>query len=513
MKRALDLGWAHDEIHRMTGIDPWFLEQIQQIVDLEKEIEADVGAGRPLTTRSLREAKRMGFSDVRIAQLTRRHRGRSAARAARPTGIVPVYKRVDTCAAEFESYTPYLYSTYERECEAEPTDRRKIVILGSGPNRIGQGIEFDYCCCHAAFAFREEGYETIMVNCNPETVSTDYDTSDRLYFEPLTFEDVMNIIEVEKPEGVVIQFGGQTPLKLALPLPACGRQDPGHEPRRHRPRRGPQALQRAPHRSSESRSPRAARPAPSRRPRWSRERIGYPVLVRPSYVLGGRAMAIVYDETRLEEYAREAVEASPEHPVLVDRFLEDAFEVDVDAVADGERVVIGGIMQHIEEAGIHSGDSAAVLPSYKIAPAPPRDDPGVHAKPGPRPGRARPHERAVRDQGRRRLRPRGQPARLAHHALRQQGHRRAPGQGRRPGHRRDEASPTQGITEDLTVPRIFIKESVFPFLKFPGHRHPPGPGDEVHRRGDGRLRGLRPRLREVPGCGRLHDPDVGRRSS
>src|SRR2546428_3220374 len=344
----------------MTGIDPWFLDQIQQIVDLERRI------GPGLDDETLREAKRMGFSDPRLGALT----GKSAAaiRARRiETGIVPVYKRVDTCAAEFESHTPYLYSTYESECEAEPTGRGRVMILGSGPTRIGQGIEFDYCCCHGSFAFQEEGYETIMINCNPETVSTDYDTSDRLYFEPLTFEDVMNVVEVDKPEGVVIQFGGQTPLKLALPLHRAGVRVLGTSP---------DAIDLAEDRKRFSAllreldipQPESGTATSLQEAKAVAARIGYPVLVRPSYVLGGRAMAIVYDEARLEGYVREAVQASPEHPILVDRFLEDAFEVDVDAVADGERVVIGGILQHIEEAGVHSGDSAMVLPTWKIAP-------------------------------------------------------------------------------------------------------------------------------------------------
>jgi carbamoyl-phosphate synthase large subunit len=465
VKRALDLAWAHDEIHRMTGIDPWFLDQIQQIVDLEKRMEGDVGAGRSLSPEVVRESKRMGFSDVRIAQITKSTEA-DVRRRRKADGIEPVYKRVDTCSAEFESHTPYLYSTYERESEADPTDRRKIVILGSGPNRIGQGIEFDYCCCHAAFAFREEGFETIMVNCNPETVSTDYDTSDRLYFEPLTFEDVMNIIEVEKPEGVVIQFGGQTPLKLALPLQRAGVKVLGTSP---------DAIDLAEDRKRFSAlltklgipQPESGTALSIEEAKVVARRIGYPVLVRPSYVLGGRAMAVVYDETRLEEYAREAVEASPEHPVLVDRFLEDAFEADVDAVADGERVVIGGIMQHIEGAGIHSGDSAAVLPSYKIAPQhietirkytrsmglalgvrglmnvqyAIKDDVVYVLEVNPRGSRTTPFVSKAT----------GVPlAKVAARVI----------AGR--------SLASQGITEDLTVPRIFIKESVFPFLKFPG---------------------------------------------
>ena len=381
-------------------------------------------------------------------------------------GIVPVYKRVDTCAAEFESHTPYLYSTYEEESEAEPTSRRKVMILGSGPNRIGQGIEFDYCCCHGSFAFQSEGYETIMVNCNPETVSTDYDTSDRLYFEPLTFEDVMNIIEVEKPEGVVIQFGGQTPLKLALPLHRAGVRILGTSP---------DAIDLAEDRKRFSAllrelgipQPESGTAVSLSEAKEVAARIGYPVLVRPSYVLGGRAMAIVYDESDLEGYVREAVSASPEHPVLVDRFLEDAFEVDVDALGDGTRVVIGGIMQHIEEAGIHSGDSSAVLPSYKI---------------GPR------HLETIRDMTRRlglKLGVRGlmnvqfaiqsdivyvlevnpRASRTVPFVSKATGVPLAKVAARIMAGRSLEE---QGMVEDLRVSRFYIKTPVFPFMKFPG---------------------------------------------
>jgi carbamoyl-phosphate synthase large subunit len=467
VKRALDLGWSHDRVFRMTGIDPWFLDQLQQIVDLEKRL---VGAGAGATPlledpELLRESKRMGFSDVRIGQIA----GKSEleVRAARKAaGIVPVYKRVDTCAAEFESFTPYLYSTYERECEAAPTERKKVVILGSGPNRIGQGIEFDYCCCHASFAFREEGYETIMVNCNPETVSTDYDTSDRLYFEPLAFEDVMNILEKEKPEGVVVQFGGQTPLRLSVPLHQAGVRILGTSPDatdiaedRKRFKALLDELGIA--------QPESGTAVSLEEAKLVAERIGYPVLVRPSYVLGGRAMAIVYDASRLEEYVREAVKASPEHPILVDRFLEDAFEVDVDALGDGERVVIGGILQHIEEAGIHSGDSAMVLPTYKIAAEhletirrytrelglalqvrglmnvqyAIKDDVVYVLEVNPRASRTTPFVSKAT----------GVP--LAKVAARIMA---------------GCSLAEQGLAADLSVERIFVKESVFPFLKFPG---------------------------------------------
>ena len=361
VRAAFDQGRSIENIYDITAIDPWFLDQLQQIVDEERTIAAgglDAGA--------FRHAKQLGFSDARIGDLT----GASEAniRAKRKElGVIPVYKRVDTCAAEFESHTPYLYSTYENECEADPTTKRKVMILGSGPNRIGQGIEFDYCCCHASFAFHEEGCETLMVNCNPETVSTDYDTSDRLYFEPLTFEDVMNIVEREKPDGVVIQFGGQTPLKLALPLFRAGVPIWGTSP---------DMIDLAEDRKRFAKlldelkipQPESGTALSIEEAHTVARRIGYPVLVRPSYVLGGRAMAIVYTDDDLEGFAREAVKASPDHPILVDRFLEDAFEVDVDALGDGERVIIGGILEHIEEAGIHSGDSAMVLPTYKVKP-------------------------------------------------------------------------------------------------------------------------------------------------
>jgi carbamoyl-phosphate synthase large subunit len=461
VKRALDLGWEHAEIHRMTGIDPWFLDQIQQIADMEKCIATG------MDNATLEECKRMGFSDSHIAQLMGRGTRESEVRSRRlAAGIRPVYKRVDTCSAEFASHTPYLYSTYEREDESDPTNRRKVMILGSGPNRIGQGIEFDYCCCHASFAFREEGWETIMVNCNPETVSTDYDTSDRLYFEPLTFEDVMNIVELEKPEGVVIQFGGQTPLRLALPLFRAGVPILGTSP---------DAIDLAEDRKRFSAllteldipQPESGTAISLEEAKEVAARIGYPVLVRPSYVLGGRAMAIVYDETRLEGYVLEAVKASPEHPILVDRFLEDAFEVDVDAVGDGERVVIGGILQHIEEAGVHSGDSAMVLPTYKIT-APHlqtireytrrlglalgvkglmnvqyaiKDDVVYVLEVNPRASRTTPFVSKAT----------GIPlAKLAARVM----------AGR--------SLAEQGVTEDLTVNRFFVKESVFPFLKLTG---------------------------------------------
>ncbi|HEX8458376.1 MAG TPA: carbamoyl-phosphate synthase large subunit [Pyrinomonadaceae bacterium] len=361
---ALQHGVSIEEIHRLSKIDPWFLEQLQDVMLIQERIEGR--ALEEITPEALREAKEVGLSDRRIAYLTNRHEDEVRARR-KSLGIVPVYKRVDTCGAEFESYTPYLYSTYEEEDESEPTDRRKIMILGSGPNRIGQGIEFDYCCCHAAFALSEAGFETIMVNCNPETVSTDYDTSDRLYFEPLTFEDVMNIIDVEHPEGVIVQFGGQTPLNLAMRLGEAGAPIIGTSPdsidlAEDRKRFGALLSQLGipqPENGTATSPSEAIEQA---------ARIGYPVLVRPSYVLGGRAMAIVYDERSLDEYMRTAVDASPQKPILIDKFLERAAEFDVDALADAETCVVAGIQEHIEEAGIHSGDSSCVLPPVRIAP-------------------------------------------------------------------------------------------------------------------------------------------------
>ena len=359
---ALQNGYSIDEVHRLTKIDPWFLDQLSQVMEFQETLHA-----KPLTEYTdaeIRKAKEFGLSDRRLSFLT----GASELRVRenrKALGIAPVYKRVDTCGAEFESHTPYLYSTYEEECEADPTDRRKIMILGSGPNRIGQGIEFDYCCCHASFALRDADFETIMVNCNPETVSTDYDTSDRLYFEPLTFEDVMNIVEKERPEGVIVQFGGQTPLNLADRLHGAGVPIIGTSP---------DSIDLAEDRKRFSellkdlnipQPPNGTAVSPPEAKEIAAE-IGYPVVVRPSFVLGGRAMAIVYDEQSLDEYMRSAVDASPEKPILIDKFLERAGEIDVDALADETTVVIAGIQEHIEEAGIHSGDSSSVLPAQKI---------------------------------------------------------------------------------------------------------------------------------------------------
>src|SRR4051812_7052590 len=367
---ALRQGHTVKQVAKMTSIDPWFLYQLKEINDMQLELEKHPMESVP--TAVLRDAKRMGFSDGRIAgtwRLSGKGDQEKVRHQRKKHGLKPVYKRVDTCAAEFESFTPYLYSTYEDEDEATPTTKKKVIILGSGPNRIGQGIEFDYCCCHASFALRDDGYETIMINCNPETVSTDYDTSDRLYFEPLTIEDVLAICEHESSGGaevgVIVQFGGQTPLNLALPLKAAGVKIIGTSP---------ESIDLAEDRKrfgkllDELQIPQApgAMAASIEEAVAGANRVGYPVLVRPSYVLGGRAMVIAYDEETVVRYMKEAVEYSQDRPVLIDHFLEDAIEVDVDALCDGEDVVIGGIMQHIEEAGIHSGDSSCVLPAVDI---------------------------------------------------------------------------------------------------------------------------------------------------
>jgi len=361
---ALQQDWPIAEIYRLSRVDPWFLEQLQEVMEIQKAIEGL--RLEDISPELLRSFKEVALSDRRLAYLTKKSED-EVREYRKGLGVSPVYKRVDTCGAEFESFTPYLYSTYETENEAAPTDRRKIMILGSGPNRIGQGIEFDYCCCHASFALRDAGFETIMVNCNPETVSTDYDTSDRLYFEPLTFEDVMNIVEVERPEGVIVQFGGQTPLNLAMRLhkagvPIIGTAADSIDLAEDRKRFG--ALLR----ELGIPQPENGMAATGEEAKKVAEQIGYPVLVRPSYVLGGRAMAIVYDEESLDEYVRTAVGFTPDRPVLIDKFLERAAEFDVDALADENTCVIAAIQEHIEEAGIHSGDSSCVLPPVKIDP-------------------------------------------------------------------------------------------------------------------------------------------------
>jgi len=399
--QAMRNGMTIDEIHELTWIDPWFLNNMKQIVEMEEKIKLSAipssagkshqlsapphnpplgRGGRGEVETFLHNAKQYGFSDRRLAALI----GKTEAEIRKlrnESGIKPVYKIVDTCAAEFAAHTPYMYSTYEApfkaisyqpsaisekvESEANPTNKKKVIILGSGPNRIGQGIEFDYCCVHAVFALKELGYETIMVNCNPETVSTDYDTADRLYFEPLTIEDVLSIIEAEKPEGIVVQFGGQTPLKLAVPLEKEGVKILGTSPdsidRAEDRKRFKELLHKLKLKQAESDTAMSPEDAVV-----IAGKIGYPVMVRPSYVLGGRAMEIVFDENSLLDYMKRAVKASPEHPVLIDKYLEGAVEVDVDAISDGVDVIVGGVMEHIEEAGIHSGDSACSLPPYSL---------------------------------------------------------------------------------------------------------------------------------------------------
>jgi carbamoyl-phosphate synthase large subunit len=360
---AMRAGWPLEELYELSGIDPWFLAQVQELVALEAEVKAAGAAG--LDAVRLRLLKRKGFSDKRLARLVGSDEA-SIRRLRHDHGIRPVFKRVDTCAAEFATATAYMYSTYEEECEAAPSDRQKIMVLGGGPNRIGQGIEFDYCCVHAALALRDDGFETIMVNCNPETVSTDYDTSDRLYFEPLTLEDVLEIVAVEQPRGVIVQYGGQTPLKLARALEAAGVPIIGTSPDSIDRAEDRERFQRLVHELHLKQPPNATARSESESLEQAAA-IGYPLVVRPSYVLGGRAMELVYDDIELARYIRNAVSVSNDSPVLLDRFLDNAIEVDVDAVCDGERVLIGGIMEHIEQAGVHSGDSACSLPPYTLS--------------------------------------------------------------------------------------------------------------------------------------------------
>jgi carbamoyl-phosphate synthase large subunit len=466
--RALDRGWSVEQVHQFTKIDPWFLTQFSQIIELGRS--AGLVGLRGISPDLLRTLKRAGFSDRDLGIILGGDEG--AVRASRiEAGLRPAYKRIDTCAAEFESFTPYMYGTYEKECEADPTPRQKVVILGSGPNRIGQGLEFDYCCCHAAFALREEGFETVMINCNPETVSTDYDTVDRLYFEPLTFEDVSAIIGREQESGAdvacVVQYGGQTPLKLALSLQQAGIRILGTSPdsidlaedrERFAQLLWDLGIPQAP--SGTATTPDDARNVAAK--------IGFPLVVRPSYVLGGRAMAIVYDVAALDRYMTQALAASPGHPILIDKFLEDAVELDVDAVADSAgAVVIGGIMEHIEEAGIHSGDSSCVVPPYLVAERhlalirdytqriakalkvvglmnaqfAIKDDTVYVLEVNPRASRTVPYLSKAT----------GVPlAKIAARVM----------VGR--------TLAQLGLTEDLTVAGVFVKTPVFPFVRFPG---------------------------------------------
>ncbi|MGB9179996.1 MAG: carbamoyl-phosphate synthase large subunit [Pyrinomonadaceae bacterium] len=460
---ALQHDWSIAEIYRLSRIDPWFLEQLQDVMQIQDEIVGKSLEDVPVDV--LRTAKEYALSDRRIAYLTKSTELEVRAYRKR-LGMVPVYKRVDTCGAEFESFTPYLYSTYETEDESAPTDSRKIMILGSGPNRIGQGIEFDYCCCHASFALRDAGFETIMVNCNPETVSTDYDTSDRLYFEPLTFEDVMNIVDVEKPEGVIVQFGGQTPLNLAMRLhdagvPIIGTSPDSIDLAEDRKRFGALLSELGipqPENGTATTASEAKKIA---------ERIGYPVLVRPSYVLGGRALVSVYDADSLDEYVRTAVDFSPDRPVLIDKFLERAAEFDVDALCDDETCVVAGIQEHIEEAGIHSGDSSCVLPPIRIEPE--HLETMRHYTRG--------LARALRVRGLMNLQFAIKDDRVYVLEVNPRASRTVPFVSKATGVplariaalvMAGRALKSFDLPDDLTVNKFFIKSPVFPFVKFPG---------------------------------------------
>ncbi|MEW8068524.1 MAG: carbamoyl-phosphate synthase large subunit, partial [Candidatus Thiodiazotropha endolucinida] len=456
-------GMSLEEIFEICAIDPWFLVQIEELVNIERELS---GQGlEALDGERLRFLKRKGFADRRIAELVDSSEAEIRQRR-HDAGIRPVFKRVDTCAAEFATSTAYMYSTYEEECEAEPSIRKKIMVLGGGPNRIGQGIEFDYCCVHAAFAMRDDGYETIMVNCNPETVSTDYDTSDRLYFEPLTLEDVLEVIHKEQPAGVIVQYGGQTPLKLANDLEAAGAPIIGTSPDSidlaEDRERFQQLVEKLNLRQPPNRTARDTESAVQ-----LADEIGYPLVVRPSYVLGGRAMEIVYNENELQRYMREAVSVSNDSPVLLDRFLDDAIEVDVDAISDGKEVLIGGIMEHIEQAGVHSGDSACSLPPYTLS-------------------------AAVQDRMREQMRKMALELKViglmnAQFAIKDdmiyllevnpRASRTVPFVSKATGVQLAKVAARcmagtslkdQGITKEVIPDNYFVKEAVFPFVKFPG---------------------------------------------
>ena len=460
---AFRCGMTFAEIHNLTHIDPWFLSQIEDLVRQEQALVGEVLD--TLDLDSLRKLKRSGFSDLRLAKLL--NTSQTAVRNKRhQLKLHPVYKRVDTCAAEFATRTAYMYSTYEEECESLPTDRKKIMVLGGGPNRIGQGIEFDYCCVHAALVLREDGYETIMVNCNPETVSTDYDTSDRLYFEPLTLEDVLEIVAIEKPFGVIVQYGGQTPLKLARDLAANGVPIIGTSPDmidcaedRERFQKMLQQLGLKQPSNRTARNPEAALAAANE--------IGYPLVVRPSYVLGGRAMEVVHEQRDLERYMREAVKVSNDSPVLLDRFLNDAIEVDVDAICDGETVLIGGIMEHIEQAGVHSGDSACSLPPFSLSPAM-QDELRRQTEA---------MARALRVVGLMNVQFAIQGGTVYVLEVNPRASRTVPFVSKATGLQLAKISARcmagvtlarQGITKEVIPPYYSVKEAVFPFIKFPG---------------------------------------------
>ena len=466
--RALVRGWDVAAIHDLTKIDPWFLRQFADIVELRKM--ADLGEFREMSVDLLRTLKRSGFADADIAAVYGIDEGLVRQRRI-DEGLVPAYKRIDTCAAEFESFTPYMYGTYEQVDESDPTPRKKVVILGSGPNRIGQGIEFDYCCCHAVAGFGQEGFETVMVNCNPETVSTDYDTADRLYFEPLTFEDVMAVIERERTAGgdvaCVVQFGGQTPLKLALPLLEAGVTILGTSP---------DSIDLAEDRQRFSQllrdlgitQPQSGTAVTREEAREVAERIGYPVVVRPSYVLGGRGMAIVFDAGALDSYMTGAVDVGHDRPVLIDRFLEDAYEFDVDAVADADgAVVIGGIMEHIEEAGIHSGDSSCVVPPFMVAErhvATMRDYTRRIARALKVVGLMN-IQYAIKDDTVYVLEVNPRSSRTVPYISKATGVPIAKIAARVAAGR---TLAALGLTEDLTAAGVFVKSPVFPFVRFPG---------------------------------------------
>jgi carbamoyl-phosphate synthase large subunit len=498
--QAIRASLTIEDIHDCCKFDPWFLRELQRIVEAERVVAA---LGLPPEPGALRRLKALGFSDRRLAELTGAKETEVAARR-QALGVVPVFKRIDTCAAEFASTTPYMYSTYEGgygtpTCEADPTARQKIIILGGGPNRIGQGIEFDYCCVHAAYALKDAGFETIMVNCNPETVSTDYDTSDRLYFEPLTAEDVIALARREQENGTllgcIVQYGGQTPLKLSLSLASAGIPILGTSPDAIDTAEDRERFQLLSRRlglmQPENGIARSAEEAEA-----IAGRIGYPVVIRPSYVLGGRAMEIVYDRTGLHRYMREAVRVSGDNPVLIDQYLNDAIEVDVDCVCDGESVYVAGVMEHIEEAGIHSGDSACSLPPYSLSPAMITEQ-GRDRGDGPRARRHRPDECAIRDQGRHDLRAGGESSRLPYRAVRRQGDRRAGGEDRRPGNGgRDAGRVPPGRSVDRAARRG--QGGGVSVRPVPQRGHDSWPGDEVDRRGHGRGHELRAGFRQIP---------------